>query len=66
MKKDAFLSIDKELNEIHSLLGRLMQSPVGYKLTQKDLNALDTAEEKLNKARSALWLLLDDSPSRTA
>lgn len=66
MKKEAFLPIDKELHEIHSLLTRLMESPKGYKLTNKDLDALDTAEEKLNKARSALWLLIDDSSSRAA
>lgn len=60
MKKAAFLPIDEQLNEVHTLLSRLMESPTGYKLTAKDLEALDVAEEKLNEARSALWLLLDD------
>ncbi len=39
MKKDAFIPIDKEFNEVHSLLVWLMECSQAYKLTEEDLNA---------------------------
>jgi hypothetical protein len=61
MKRAAFEPIDRELNEVHLLIHRLMVAPKGYKLTAKDLEELDAEEDRLNKARTALRFLLDDS-----
>ena len=60
MKKEAFIPIDAVLNDVHSVLTRLMGTQKGYKLSEKDLEALDMAEEKMNDARSKLWRLVED------
>jgi len=60
MKKDSFQPIDAVLNDVQSVLNRLMGAPKGYKLSETDLKELDVAEENLNKARSTLWGFVED------
>jgi hypothetical protein len=47
MTDDEFWKMDATLNEIHTVISQLMGSGVGYKLTKKDIEGLERAEEDL-------------------
>ncbi len=59
LMKRKLKQIDTKLNEVHTVLTMLLsKTPGKSKLTQKEFDQIDAAEDLLNMTRNELWSLI--------